>query len=211
MVPAVNHTVPLCAVFSCHGNRGCTSQQHLQTSGRDGSYPYDPSSWQQQSNQPTGSLSVVTTVWGVTNPSASQGLGGGVMGPGANQGGGPMMQGPGGPGMAGGPGGYMGQQGYGEPNKGYMNQGMYGRTSGGYAGGPGGYTSSYPSNPGASRGSADFTQAAAAAVAAAAATATATATATVAAIQEKQNQEMNYGQMGGQAYNSQFMAHSGPR
>ena len=38
----------------------------------DGSYPYDPSSWQQQSNQPTGSLSVVTTVWGVTNPSASQ-------------------------------------------------------------------------------------------------------------------------------------------
>lgn len=41
----------------------------------------------------------------------------------------------------------------------------------------------------------DFTQAAAAAVAAAAATATATATATVAAIQEKQNQEMNYGQV----------------
>lgn len=55
--------------------------------------------------------------------------------------------------------------------------------------------SSYPSNPGGSRGSADFTQAAAAAVAAAAATATATATATVAAIQEKQNQEMNYGQV----------------
>lgn len=54
---------------------------------------------------------------------------------------------------------------------------------------------SYPSNPGGSRGSADFTQAAAAAVAAAAATATATATATVAAIQEKQNQEMNYGQV----------------
>uniref|UniRef100_A0A4W6E2J0 SP-RING-type domain-containing protein n=1 Tax=Lates calcarifer TaxID=8187 RepID=A0A4W6E2J0_LATCA len=83
----------------------------------EGSYPYDPSSWQQPTNQPTGSLSVVTTVWGVTNPSAS------------------------------------------------------------------------------SRGSADFTQAAAAAVAAAAATATATATATVAAIQEKQNQEMNYGQV----------------
>lgn len=62
------------------------------------------------------------------------------MGPGANPGGGPMMQGPGGPGMAGGHGGYMGQQGYGEPNKGYMNQGMYGRTTGGYAGGPGGYT-----------------------------------------------------------------------
>ncbi|XP_044190975.1 zinc finger MIZ domain-containing protein 2-like isoform X2 [Thunnus albacares] len=177
----------------------------------EGSYPYDPSSWQQPTNQPTGSLSVVTTVWGVTNPSASQGLGGGVMGPGANPGGGPIMQGPGGPGMAGGPGGYMGQQGYGEPSKGYLNQGMYGRTTGGYAGGPGGYTGSYPSNPGGSRGSADFTQAAAAAVAAAAATATATATATVAAIQEKQNQEMNYGQMGGPAYNNQFMAHSGPR
>lgn len=41
----------------------------------------------------------------------------------------------------------------------------------------------------------DFTQAAAAAVAAAAATATATATATVAAIQEKQNQELSYGQV----------------
>uniref|UniRef100_A0A8C6NLW1 Zinc finger MIZ-type containing 2 n=1 Tax=Nothobranchius furzeri TaxID=105023 RepID=A0A8C6NLW1_NOTFU len=99
----------------------------------DGSYPYDPSSWQQPTNQPTGSLSVVTTVWGVTNPSGS------------------------------------------------------------------------------SRGSAGFSQAAAAAVAAAAATATATATATVAAIQEKQNQEMNYGQMGGPAYNSQFMSHPGPR
>lgn len=112
------------------------------------------------------------------------------------------------------------------------------------------YALSYPSNPGASRGSADFTQAAAAAVAAAAATATATATATVAAIQEKQNQELSYGQvssssrfiyfsllkftldqfvqfsvikmkenlmhvcmcqMGGPAYNNQFMAHSGPR
>ncbi|XP_060928183.1 zinc finger MIZ domain-containing protein 2-like isoform X2 [Limanda limanda] len=177
----------------------------------EGSYPYDPSSWQQQTNQPTGSLSVVTTVWGVTNPSGGQGHGGGGMGPGANQGGGPMMQGPGGPGMAGGPGGYMGQQGYGEPNKGYMNQGLYGRAPGGYSGGPGGYSGSYPSNAGGSRGSADFTQATAAAVAAAAATATATATATVAAIQEKQHQEMNYGQMGGQGYNNQFMSHPGPR
>ncbi|KAL3062329.1 hypothetical protein OYC64_002186 [Pagothenia borchgrevinki] len=178
----------------------------------DGSYPYDPSGWQQPNNQPTGSLSVVTTVWEVTNPSASQGMGGGVMGPGGNPGGGPMMQGPGGPGMGGGPGGYMGQQGYGEPSKGYMNQGMYGRNTGGYAGGPGGYAGSYPSNPGGSRGSSDFSQAAAAAaVAAAAATATATATATVAAIQEKQNQDMNYGQMGGPGYNNQFMSHSGPR
>ncbi|XP_017281257.1 zinc finger MIZ domain-containing protein 2 [Kryptolebias marmoratus] len=174
---------------------GLTNNPHS-----DGSYPYDPSSWQQPTNQPTGSLSVVTTVWGVTNPSASQGLGGGVMGPGSNPGGGPMMQGPGGPGMAGGAGGYMGQPGYGEPSKGYMNQGMYGRTSGGYAGGPGGYTGRW-----------GFAAAAAAVAAAAAATATATATATVAAIQEKQNQEMNYGQMGGPAYNNQFMAHAGPR
>lgn len=45
------------------------------------------------------------------------------------------------------------------------------------------------------RPASDFTQAAAAAVAAAAATATATATATVAAIQEKQNQELSYGQV----------------
>ncbi|CDQ82768.1 unnamed protein product [Oncorhynchus mykiss] len=59
----------------------------------------------------------------------------------------------------------------------------------------------------------DFTQAAAAAVAAAAATATATATATVAAIQEKQNQEMNYGQMGGgpSSYSTQFLSHPGPQ
>lgn len=50
--------------------------------------------------------------------------------------------------------------------------------------------------PHGARSQTDFTQAAAAAaVAAAAATATATATATVAAIQEKQNQEMNYGQV----------------
>ncbi|XP_056139307.1 zinc finger MIZ domain-containing protein 2 isoform X2 [Lampris incognitus] len=186
---------------------GLTNNPHS-----EGSYSYDPSSWQQPTNQPTGSLSVVTTVWGVTNPSASQGLGGGVMGPGANPGGGPMLQGPGGAGMGPGPGGYMGQQGYPEPNKGYLGQGMYGRPSGGYPGGPPGYGGSYPSSGGGSRGSADFTQAAAAAaVAAAAATATATATATVAAIQEKHNQEMNYGQMGGPSYNNQFMAHAGPR
>uniref|UniRef100_A0A7N5ZSP0 SP-RING-type domain-containing protein n=1 Tax=Anabas testudineus TaxID=64144 RepID=A0A7N5ZSP0_ANATE len=108
----------------------------------EGSYPYDPSSWQQPPNQPTGSLSVVTTVWGVTNPSASQ----------------------------------VSQH---KTRRGRCETMNY-----------------YPSNPGGSRGSADFTQAAAAAaVAAAAATATATATATVAAIQEKQNQEMNYGQV----------------
>lgn len=59
--------------------------------------------------------------------------------------------------------------------------------------------SSYSGNSGAAglgvRPPSDFTQAAAAAVAAAAATATATATATVAAIQEKQQQELSYGQV----------------
>lgn len=58
---------------------------------------------------------------------------------------------------------------------------------------------SYSGNSGGAglgvRAPSDFTQAAAAAVAAAAATATATATATVAAIQEKQNQELSYGQV----------------
>uniref|UniRef100_A0A6Q2WUU1 SP-RING-type domain-containing protein n=1 Tax=Esox lucius TaxID=8010 RepID=A0A6Q2WUU1_ESOLU len=76
---------------------------------------------------------------------------------------------------------------------------------------------SYSSNGGGGgmgqRPPSDFTQAAAAAVAAAAATATATATATVAAIQEKQNQEMNYGQMGGgpSSYSTQFLSHPGPQ
>lgn len=60
---------------------------------------------------------------------------------------------------------------------------------------------SYSGNSGGAglgvRAPSDFTQAAAAAVAAAAATATATATATVAAIQEKQNQELSYGQVNG--------------
>ncbi|XP_077418126.1 zinc finger MIZ domain-containing protein 2-like isoform X3 [Vanacampus margaritifer] len=178
----------------------------------EGPYGYEASSWQQPTSQPPGSLSVVTTVWGVTNPSASQGPGGGAMGPGANPTGAHGMQVPGGPpSMAGGPGGYVGQQSYGELNKAYMNQGPYGRAGGGYVGGPGGYPGSYPPNPSGARGAADFTQAAAAAVAAAAATATATATATVAAIQEKQNQEMNYGQMGGPTYSNQFVAHSVPR
>uniref|UniRef100_A0A8C7D9Y9 Zinc finger MIZ-type containing 2 n=1 Tax=Oncorhynchus kisutch TaxID=8019 RepID=A0A8C7D9Y9_ONCKI len=133
----------------------------------DGSYPYDPVSWQQGSNQPAGSLSVVTTVWGVTNPSPITLF----------------------------PGWFILKQPFLCPLS-YPNNG------GGSMGMP----------PHGIRPQTDFTQAAAAAVAAAAATATATATATVAAIQEKQNQEMNYGQMGGGAgYNTQFMQHPGPR
>ncbi|XP_048099229.1 zinc finger MIZ domain-containing protein 2-like isoform X1 [Alosa alosa] len=181
----------------------------------DSSYLYDPASWQQQSNQSAGSLSVVTTVWGVSNPTPNQVLGTPI-GPGGNHVGGAMMS-SGGPGVNSAQ--FMGQPGYPDANKGYMQQGVYGRGGGGYQSGPG-YGGSYSGNGGGSMGmpphgarSTDFTQAAAAAaVAAAAATATATATATVAAIQEKQNQEMNYGQMGNPGpYSSQFLPPSGSR
>ncbi|XP_076154224.1 zinc finger MIZ domain-containing protein 1-like isoform X1 [Alosa pseudoharengus] len=201
----------------------------------DGSFPYDSVAWQQNTNQPPGSLSVVTTVWGVTNTSQSQVLGNPMasgnnhMNPSGN----PM-----GSGMSGGNPGinspqFQGQQqqfsGKGNSNQAYMQQNMYGRPN--YPGG-GGYGGSYPGGPNTpggmgmpphSRPPSDFTQpaaaAAAAAVAAAAATATATATATVAALQETQNKDMNqYGpmsssfQMGpNQAYGGQFMNQQGPR
>uniref|UniRef100_A0A7N8XPK0 Zinc finger, MIZ-type containing 1a n=1 Tax=Mastacembelus armatus TaxID=205130 RepID=A0A7N8XPK0_9TELE len=192
----------------------------------DGSFPYDSVPWQQNTNQPPGSLSVVTTVWGVTNTSQSQVLGNPMansnnpMNPAGN----PM-----GSGMSASAAGLNSPQFSAQqqqfPNKGgsnqpYMQQGMYGRP--GYPGGPGGYSGSYSGGPNAPPGGmgmnshtrppGDFTQpaaaAAAAAVAAAAATATATATATVAALQETQNKDMN---QYGQAYNSQFMNQPGPR
>ncbi|XP_077115510.1 zinc finger MIZ domain-containing protein 1 isoform X1 [Ranitomeya variabilis] len=201
----------------------------------DGSFPYDSVPWQQNASQPPGSLSVVTTVWGVTNTSQSQVLGNPMvnannpLNPAAN----PMASG-----MNSNSAGmnspqFAGQQqqysSKGASNQPYMQQGMYGRPN--YPGG-GGFAGSYPGGPNNPSGmgipphtrpSADFTQpaaaAAAAAVAAAAATATATATATVAALQETQNKDMNqYGpvcssfQMGpAQAYNSQFMNQPGPR
>ncbi|KAG2469416.1 KCC2B kinase, partial [Polypterus senegalus] len=191
----------------------------VSSAGSDGSFPYDSVSWQQGSNQPTGSLSVVTTVWGVTNSSHSQVLGNPMV-PGGNSGGSHMIPGNN-PAMNSPQ--FMNQQGYGEPvpSKSYLQQGMYSR--GGYPSGPG-YGGSYPGaptgpasmgmQPHGVRPPTDFTQAAtAAAVAAAAATATATATATVAALQEKQNQELSqYGPMGNAAsYNSQFLPHSAPR
>uniref|UniRef100_A0A7N6AMX3 SP-RING-type domain-containing protein n=1 Tax=Anabas testudineus TaxID=64144 RepID=A0A7N6AMX3_ANATE len=197
----------------------------------DGSFPYDSVPWQQNTNQPPGSLSVVTTVWGVTNTSQSQVLGNPMansnnpMNPGGN----PM-----GSGMSASAAGLNSPQFNAQqqqfPNKGgsnqpYMQQGMYGRP--GYPGGPGGYSGSYSGGPNAPPGGmgltshtrppGDFTQpaaaAAAAAVAAAAATATATATATVAALQETQNKDMNqYGQVQYiPSYNSQFMNQPGPR
>ncbi|NWI65538.1 ZMIZ1 protein, partial [Todus mexicanus] len=201
----------------------------------DGSFPYDSVPWQQNTNQPPGSLSVVTTVWGVTNTSQSQVLGNPManannpMNPAGN----PMASGmttsnPGinSPQFAGQQQQFSAKAGSTQP---YIQQGMYGRPN--YPG-SGGFGGSYPGGPNAPAGMgipphtrppADFTQpaaaAAAAAVAAAAATATATATATVAALQETQNKDMNqYGpvcssfQMGPtQAYNNQFMNQPGPR
>ncbi|KAM5273256.1 zinc finger MIZ domain-containing protein 2 isoform 2-T2 [Ctenodactylus gundi] len=185
----------------------------------DASFAYEPVPWQQNATQPTGSLSVVTTVWGVGNTSQSQVLGN-PMGPAGSPPGGSMM-----PGMAGGSSALtsppcLGQQAFAEggASKGYVQQGVYGR--GGYSGGPS-FTTGYAGGPGGlglpshgARPSTDFTQAAAAAaMAAAAATATATATATVAALQEKQSQELSqYGAMGtGQSFSSQFLQHAGPR
>ncbi|XP_056387336.1 zinc finger MIZ domain-containing protein 1 isoform X4 [Hyla sarda] len=201
----------------------------------DGSFPYDSVPWQQNASQPPGSLSVVTTVWGVTNTSQSQVLGNPMvnannpLNPAAN----PMASGMNSnsagmnsPQFAGQQQQFSSKAASSQP---YMQQGMYGRPN--YPGG-GGFAGSYPGGPNNPSGMGmpphtrpptDFTQpaaaAAAAAVAAAAATATATATATVAALQETQNKDMNqYGpvcssfQMGpAQAYNSQFMNQPGPR
>ncbi|XP_072633305.1 zinc finger MIZ domain-containing protein 2 isoform X2 [Canis lupus baileyi] len=185
----------------------------------DGPFAYEAVPWQQSATQPAGSLSVVTTVWGVGNAAQSQVLGN-PMGPAGSPPGGSVMPGMAGSGSALNSPQCLGQQAFGEgaANKGFVQQGVYGR--GGYPGGPG-FTPGYAGGPGglglpshATRPSTDFTQAAAAAaVAAAAATATATATATVAALQEKQSQELSqYGAMGaGQAFNSQFLQHGGPR
>ncbi|XP_071273795.1 zinc finger MIZ domain-containing protein 2 isoform X1 [Agelaius tricolor] len=197
-------------------------QGHLGPPPRDGSFAYEAVPWQPSTNQPPGSLSVVTTVWGVSNPSQSQ-VFGSPMGPGGSSSSTPLL-----PGMAGTSSGmssppFLPQQPFAEgaPGKGYVQPSVYGRNT--YPSGPG-FAASYnggPSGPGgmglpshASRATADFTQAAAAAaVAAAAATATATATATVAALQEKQSQELSqYGAMGtGQSFSSQFLPHAGPR
>ncbi|XP_065553258.1 zinc finger MIZ domain-containing protein 2 isoform X4 [Lathamus discolor] len=188
----------------------------------DGSFAYEAVPWQPSTNQPAGSLSVVTTVWGVSNTSQSQ-VFGSPMGPGGSSSSTPLL-----PGIAGTGSGmssppFLPQQPFAEgaPGKGYVQPGVYSRST--YPGGPGfaaGYAGS-PGGPGgmglpshASRPPTDFTQAAAAAaVAAAAATATATATATVAALQEKQSQELSqYGAMGaGQPFSSQFLPHAGPR
>ncbi|KAM6036168.1 LOW QUALITY PROTEIN: zinc finger MIZ domain-containing protein 2 [Theristicus caerulescens] len=188
----------------------------------DGSFAYEAVPWQPSTNQPAGSLSVVTTVWGVSNTSQSQ-VFGSPMGPGGSSSSTPLL-----PGMAGTGSGmssppFLPQQPFAEgaPGKGYVQPGVYGRST--YPGGPG-FAASYAGSPGgpggmglpshAGRPPADFTQAAAAAaVAAAAATATATATATVAALQEKQSQELSqYGAMGaGQPFGSQFLPHAASR
>uniref|UniRef100_A0A3B4BUP3 SP-RING-type domain-containing protein n=1 Tax=Pygocentrus nattereri TaxID=42514 RepID=A0A3B4BUP3_PYGNA len=163
----------------------------------DGPYPYDSVPWQPSTNQAPGSVSVVTTVWGVNNTSQSQVLGNpmGNPSPHMNPGGNPMAGGMTGP-MN--PAQFPGQQqqfSKAGGSEGYVQQGIYGRSTypgaGGYGGSYGGGNNGINPN---SRPPSDFSQpaaaAAAAAVAAAAATATATATATVAALQETQNKDM---------------------
>ncbi|XP_021066299.1 zinc finger MIZ domain-containing protein 2 isoform X5 [Mus pahari] len=153
----------------------------------DTSFAYESVPWQQSATQPAGSLSVVTTVWGVGNATQSQCLGQQAFAEGGAS------------------------KSY--VQQGVYGRGSYPGGSSfttGYAGGPAGL--GLPTH--AARPSTDFTQAAAAAaMAAAAATATATATATVAALQEKQSQELSqYGAMGtGQSFNNQFLQHGGPR
>lgn len=61
----------ICAVTQGH-ILFCLHDVFLSVPCRDGSFPYDSVPWQQNTNQPPGSLSVVTTVWGVTNTSQSQ-------------------------------------------------------------------------------------------------------------------------------------------
>uniref|UniRef100_A0A9J7YEB6 Zinc finger MIZ-type containing 1 n=1 Tax=Cyprinus carpio carpio TaxID=630221 RepID=A0A9J7YEB6_CYPCA len=181
----------------------------------DPSFQYDSVSWQQNTNQPPGSVSVVTTVWGVTNTSQSQVLGNPMMNPNSHMN--PMTGGNGGMN----PGQFTGQQQFSSkasPNQAYMQPGMYERSS--YPGG-GGFGNSYGGGPNHTGGMglpaqtrppSDFSQpaaaAAAAAVAAAAATATATATATVAALQETQHKDMN---QYGPAYSAPFVNQPGPR
>ncbi|NXO01637.1 ZMIZ2 protein, partial [Rhinopomastus cyanomelas] len=188
----------------------------------DGSFAYEAAPWQPSSNQPPGSLSVVTTVWGVSNTSQSQ------VPPPLHAGEPPVFHSDTPPHPITAPLNPFAappfpQQPFAEgaPGKGYVQPGVYGR--GTYPGGPG-FGGSYAGSPSGPAGMglpshtgrppADFTQAAAAAaVAAAAATATATATATVAALQEKQSQELSqYGAMGtGQPFGSQFLPHAAPR
>ncbi|XP_016304143.1 zinc finger MIZ domain-containing protein 1-like [Sinocyclocheilus anshuiensis] len=192
----------------------------------DASFQYDSVSWQQNTNQPPGSVSVVTTVWGVTNTSQSQVLGNPMVNPNSHMN--PMTGGNGGMN----PGQFTGQQQFSSkasPNQACMQPGMYGRSS--YPGG-GGFGNSFGGGPNHTGGMglpaqthtpSNFSQpaaaAAAAAVAAAAATATATATATVAALQETQHKDMNQYdpmcssfQMGpNQAYSTPFVNQPGPR
>ncbi|KAK1883892.1 Zinc finger MIZ domain containing protein 2, partial [Dissostichus eleginoides] len=114
----------LCTCFQ--GNRGLKN-----TGSSDGPFLNDPVSWQPGTNQHPGSLSVVTTVWGVTNPTHSQ-VFCSPMGPGESSGG-HMMPG-GGPGMGPGMGSqFMGQHSYGDAiSKGYGQPIMYGRPNPAY-------------------------------------------------------------------------------
>uniref|UniRef100_A0A3P8WN33 Zinc finger MIZ-type containing 1 n=1 Tax=Cynoglossus semilaevis TaxID=244447 RepID=A0A3P8WN33_CYNSE len=176
----------------------------------DGSFPYDSVPWQQNANQPPGSLSVVTTVWGVTNTSQSQVLGNPMASNNnpMNAGGNPMGSGMSGnnPGMNSPqfPGPQQQFPNKGNSNQGYMQQGMYGRPN--YPGGGGFGPNAGPGSMGIpphSRPPSDFAQPAAAAAAAAVAAGGAGA--------NPPSMSSSF-QMGpNQAYNSQFMNQPGPR
>ncbi|KAL7990276.1 hypothetical protein Chor_013706 [Crotalus horridus] len=133
-----------CICDGCHLDRPQRLKRGPPELKADGSFPYDSVPWQQNSNQPPGSLSVVTTVWGVTNTSQSQVLGNPMANANTamNPAGNPMASGM----TASNPGlnspQFAGQQ---QPfsakassNQSYIQQGMYGRPnypgSGGFAG-----------------------------------------------------------------------------
>ncbi|KFW92434.1 Zinc finger MIZ domain-containing protein 1, partial [Phalacrocorax carbo] len=198
----------------------------------DGSFPYDSVPWQQNTNQPPGSLSVVTTVWGVTNTSQSQVLGNPManannpMNPAGN----PMASGmttsnPGinSPQFAGQQQQFSAKAGSTQP---YIQQGMYGRPnypgSGGFGGSslPPKQLAVVPCNPGDSPVTAAPEQHLYLVYIPNSPSCwlllgidTWVWNTTVAALQETQNKDMNqYGPMGPtQAYNNQFMNQPGPR
>ncbi|ETE67691.1 Zinc finger MIZ domain-containing protein 1, partial [Ophiophagus hannah] len=133
-----------CICDGCHLDRPQRLKRGPPELKADGSFPYDSVPWQQNSNQPPGSLSVVTTVWGVTNTSQSQVLGNPMANANSamNPAGNPMASGM----TASNPGmnspQFAGQQppfsAKASSNQSYIQQSMYGRPnypgSGGFAG-----------------------------------------------------------------------------
>ncbi|XP_030621891.1 zinc finger MIZ domain-containing protein 2-like [Chanos chanos] len=176
--------------MNAHASANCST-------GSDGAPSlYDPASWQQPSNQPTGTQSLVTTAW--ADPSPSQDFGGLSTGQWDYSDGYPMMP-------SGGGSGFEQPMALPDPCKTYTQQGVYGQGRARHRN-SNGFLRSYYRNRGSSEvvPSADIAQAPAAV---AAAMATATATATV-AIQEHQTQEITGQVSGAGPYSTQFVHHS---